>query len=115
MPNNGFSYPTYPPPTSWCANNGVINCNDIYSILIYTILYLKAAGGSTLDEIYDAAPIICPTFNMDIDVFQTWVTTAVKRGILVIGTPGTYAVNARMCLVNPINNQYFCLFQLFKC
>jgi hypothetical protein len=103
--------------TLFCATRGVIDCNDPYSILIFSILSLGDTDGSLPENILTEAQVLCPETTADWTqpIINSYISLAVKRGLLVIATPTTFAVNARMALVNPINTPYFCIGQLFKC
>lgn len=103
---------------SYCVDQGQVNCSDPYSILIYAILGLGLNGdveGATLQQITDYIPLVCPNVSYTITEVTNLVTAATKQGILVRGTPTTWAVNAAMSRVNPINAKYFCVGQYYKC
>ena len=128
-----MSFPLYPinpampalPYTAYltspfCANKGSVNCQDPYSILIYSILTLGKQNPTlksfTAEEILTAVSINCPSVSWTIEQIIKYLTSAYKRGILTtVGGSELYAVNARMALVNPINIKYFCVGQLYKC
>lgn len=101
----------------YCVNRGVIDCSDPYSILIVSILSIGNSNGSLPEAILAEAKVLCPdtTESWTLPIINNYLSLAVKRGLLVIATPTTFAVNARMAIVNPINIPYFCIGQLFKC
>jgi hypothetical protein len=100
---------------SYCANNGVVDCTDPFSILIFAILSLNSSTGSSLTDITQAIPTICPSVSWSESETETYITQATKRGILVTGVTGTYAINAAMARVNPINQQYYCVGLFYRC
>jgi len=114
---NSTDFRTVFPP--YCKNQGVVDCTDPNSILIYTILTLAQqnatfAQGVTAQEIVDELPFVC-NVNWTLSDATVFLTAATKRGIITTTGAGIYAVNAAMSLVNPINAKYFCVMQLYKC
>jgi hypothetical protein len=104
----------YLPNSQYCTVRP-LDCSDPYSILISSIVSLAEVSGSTPTDILSAAQTLCvdETKDWTLDDVQQYIVAAVKRGILVIATSSTYAVNAGMARVNPINAKYFCVSQLF--
>jgi hypothetical protein len=100
------------------ANSGCtdrqLNCNDPNSVLIYTLLSLANPNGSTLYEIAQRIPFVCPYVSWTTQELNTNLRVAFKRGIITTVHPNTFAVNAGMVRVNPSNKKYFCICQLFK-
>jgi hypothetical protein len=103
----------FPMPTPNCTVPS-IDCNDPNSVLIHTILSLANPTGSTLDEIIQRIPVVCPTITWSQKQLETNITVALRRGIVITYYPDTYAVNAGMVRANPANRSYFCICQLFK-
>ena len=106
-------------PSPYCANNGTLNCQDPYSILIHVILYLgqqnPTISAFTVEYIHNNIGVLCPTVSWTLENTTYWVKNAYKRGLITtVGSSLLYAVNSRMALVNPINMKYFCISQLFK-
>ena len=100
---------------SYCGLNSKVDCNDVFSIIIFTLLSLKNPIGSTLEEITDTVSTICPSFTPTLDEMQTYLLAAYKQGVIVLGTPTTWTVNAAMARVNSQNRKYYCVGLFYKC
>lgn len=103
--------------TLFCTNRTIADCDDPFSILIFAILALANVNGSSVDDILSSAQILCPdtTRSWTTSSTLTYIQQASKRGILTPATSSsTWAVNAAMVRVNPVNKKYFCICQLFQ-
>lgn len=94
------------------AGTAVLDCQDLYSIIIQAILNLGGAQGSTAAAIYSYLPTICSNASAYTEAaVNTAISTAAARGILfrvfanTAATP-TYMVNAYMKNFNPRNSVY---------
>lgn len=88
------------------CNANSLNCDDVLSIIIQTLLDLKIATGATTNQIFQRAQIICPTVTLDIIDIQNALAHGARIGALFrrraqIGDEATYLVQAYM---NRFNN-----------
>lgn len=105
---------TCPPPGVTCAGlsgTHFLNCDDLVSIIIQSILNLAIPTGASVDDILDYIPTICPNTLVTFDSVSTAVNFAAKRGILFrriasAGATPTYMINAYMVNRNVQNKSY---------
>ncbi len=110
-----FTFTVFPTVPSQCAQNWTVDCTDPYSVLIHTLLSLGRAEGATFDEILEHVPLVCPGLSWTEDELNTRLTRALRRGLLTTFHADTFVVNGAMARINPINQKYFCLTQLYRC
>lgn len=97
-----------------CPNpctTATLDCSDLLTIVIQSILDLAETNGSTSTSIFTQAQVICPDTEITQDDIDTSITTAAKRGIIfrridLEGATPTYMVNGRMAELNVQNKRY---------
>ena len=99
------------PPQVGCTD---VDCSDPNSVLIHTLFSLGNSAGSTLEEIQSHIPVKCSSVSWSPFQLETYIAQALRRGILTTVGPYTYAVNAAMWRINPVNRKYYCICQLYR-
>lgn len=110
-----FTYTVFPTVPSQCDQNWNVDCADPNSVLIHTLLSLGQAEGATFAEILEHVPVVCPTLTWSEADLHLYLARALRRGLLTTFHGDTFVVNGAMVRVNPINQKYFCLTQLYRC